>query len=773
MKSVSRFKKNCIRIALTAVLVSFFSLQSFAQLTGTYTIDHAGLGDYISFSAAADALKTQGISGWVVFNVTDGTYNETFRLNEIDGSSVANTITFQSQSQDSMKVIIKYTTTSPDNRYVFQLDSTDYITFKQLTFQSLGSDYPRILNINGTATNITIENCRFIGYNTTSSYDYYALIGSWNDPTENILIQNNVFSNGSLGVRIEGYNSSTLSTGTQILNNEFIDQSQHAIYLEYQDAPVVNSNIINMDRDPAYAIYLDYCNNALEVRKNKINVVQGDWGIFLDDCDGIDSERGLIANNFITIQANGNSNGIRIDNSNYQNIYHNSVYLTSGATGSYGAFYQTGGSNITVKNNIFANFGGNYAFNIRTPSAVTSDNNNYFATGNFLAYWNSPVEDLAALQVANSSDVNSVSVNPAFLSATDLHTTTFRLEGKGVAGTGITTDFDGVVRSSPPDIGADEFTGAGTALADTYTIGGTTGPTNFATFTKAVDSLNEVGISSSVIFNVADKYYEEQISILPIAGTDADNTVTFQSASGDSSKVEISFSSGSDNNYVVKLNGADYVTFRKMTISATNTDNSKVIMFAGSTRNDSILNCVINSDITSSTNNGAVDSYLANINNLVIANNLITGGKFGITMNSDNAAIIASGTKILNNEISDQGKSSARGINLRYHDSPEVSDNIINDADSYYYYSIYLQNCSYALKILRNKLTSDNTYGGIILNNCLGTITKRGLVANNFVDLAGTSTAYGIYTYSSNYQNIFYNTVRITSTSTSVRKSLF
>ncbi|MCK4699825.1 MAG: hypothetical protein KAT38_05810, partial [Bacteroidales bacterium] len=227
MKVTSSFQKAGFRIALITFLLTFFSLQNFAQLSGTYTIDPAG-GNFAannckSFTEAVDSLISQGISGAVTFNVADGTYNETFVLNEIIGSSVSNTITFQSQSQDSTKVIVNYTT-STNNRFVFQINGTDYVTFKQLTFQSLGSDYPIVLNINLTATNIIIENCRFIGYNTTSSYDYYTLIFSYDDQTDNILIQNNTFSNGSFGVRIEGYNSSTLSTGTQILNNEFIDQ---------------------------------------------------------------------------------------------------------------------------------------------------------------------------------------------------------------------------------------------------------------------------------------------------------------------------------------------------------------------------------------------------------------------------------------------------------------------------------------------------------------------------------------------------------------------
>ena len=113
MKSANSIFKISFRLALTAVLVSVFSFQSFAQLTGTYTINPAG-GSFAtknckSFGEAVDSLESQGVSGAVTFNVADGTYNERVTISQaIDGASAVNTITFQSQSLDSTAVVITY-----------------------------------------------------------------------------------------------------------------------------------------------------------------------------------------------------------------------------------------------------------------------------------------------------------------------------------------------------------------------------------------------------------------------------------------------------------------------------------------------------------------------------------------------------------------------------------------------------------------------------------------------------------------------------------------
>jgi len=778
MKSSGRYYKTKFRIALTAILLSFFCFQSFAQLSGTYTINPAG-GDFASDNCktvkeAIDSLHAQGVGGPVVFNIAEGTYNEQNQLNQVTGASSTNTITFQSADLDSTKVILTYASTGYNSNWTLRLNGADYVKLRKMTIAATNSSYARCIDINGTARYDTIENCQFYGYNTTSSSDYFTLIYSYDDNFQNLVIQNNLFANGSYGLRLEGSSSSVLSPGTEILNNEFFDQSQYGMWLEYHDAPVVNNNILELGKDPCFGIYFEYCDNAYEIQNNKITLTKGDFGIYLYRCDGAALSKGLIASNIVSIQGIGsNSCGIYLSECTYQNIYHNSVNLASTATGTgHGAFYLTAGANIDVRNNIFVNFGGYYAYNIRTTSAITNSNyNNYYSTGNFLAYWGANIDDLEALQTAQTDlrDTTSFSFNPNFLSVTDLHTTSFRLDDKGFD-VGIATDIDEEARTYP-DIGAYEFTGSGTALAGPYTIGGST--PDFVSFSDAVDSLFQVGISSSVIFNVRDFSYEEQIKIYPIDGSDFNNTVTFQSESGDSAAVEISYNSGSSNNYIVSLQGADYVSFKKMTFTALNNTYSSVIWFGGNANNDSILNCIINGEKTGTTTNGVVDSWRQNLDSIVIANNLITGAKYGIILNTDDVNVISSGTKIYNNKVSDQRGDGSYGIYLRMHDAPEVYDNIVDNSYGTNHYGINLRECPNSIKIYRNKITTNNSYGGIRIYLCVGTSTKRGLVVNNFIQVGGIVHARGICTYDSDFHNIYYNSVNITSTNSTEGRAFY
>src|SRR6185437_3512320 len=65
-----------------------------AGLSGTYSIDASGSGNYISFKAAVTDLTNYGVSGPVVFNVTATTYTEVVSVPSITGASASNTIIF-------------------------------------------------------------------------------------------------------------------------------------------------------------------------------------------------------------------------------------------------------------------------------------------------------------------------------------------------------------------------------------------------------------------------------------------------------------------------------------------------------------------------------------------------------------------------------------------------------------------------------------------------------------------------------------------------------
>ena len=766
--------KRLTSIALIFSLAILLSTRILGQMTGTYTVDPLSTGgfaakEFTSVKAAVDSLLLQGISGAVIINIADGEYTEQINMSHaITGSSAANTITFQSESGDSSKVIIKWNSTSSALNYVWLSTDPDYIIFRDLTFQALNSTYGILINIDGTSTNILVEHCRFIGYPTTAGYsDEHVLIRSFNDPTDKITIQNNFFQNCTVGVHFRGVNSSTLSPGLRILNNVFAGQREAAVYLQYQNAPVVNGNNINNGSDPSYGVYMYYCDNKLEIQNNKINLPTGYWGIFLEYCDATTLQEGLVVNNFVTLQGGDDASGIRLHNSNYHFIYHNSVLLTSTVNDyDWGCFHLYLGSNIKVRNNIFAHFGGYYAYNIRTASAVVeSDNNIYFAIGNSLGEWNDvPVADLATLQAANLTDGNSVSVNPAFFSAIDLHTKSSFVDGHG-ANVGVTTDIDGKTRTDY-DIGASEFTAPwGQALSGTYTVGGTS--PDFATLTAAIDSVCKLGVSSSVIFNIRSGSYTGQYIIYPVPGAGPGKTVTFQAESGDSTDVELSNNSGSTNNYVLKLYGADYITIKKLTLSSLSTTYAVVIDLVGNVTNDSISNCVINGDKTASNNNALIDTWERAIStNLVIYNNIISGGRIGILLSMNNQGL-AKGTVIKNNIISGQaGSSDPYGIYIRDHEAPVVTDNIVTNTTDIYFYGIHLEECTDELQVLRNKVSLSNSNCGIRLYRSVGTSAKRGLVANNFVVVGGTSYAYCIWTYDCDYQNIFNNSLRINSTST-------
>ena len=148
--------------------------------------------------------------------------------------------------------------------------------------------------------------------------------------------------------------------------------------------------------------------------------------------------------------------------------YFNSIYIGgtgNGISNSYG-YLKRDVPNETHKNNIYYNnrMGGTgYHYSIAntkiTSGTFTSDYNDLFTTGPVLAVWNTTNQaDISAWRTASGQDANSKSINPGFLSTTDLHPTASDFDGAGIAVTGITTDYAGILRGNPPDIGAYEFT---------------------------------------------------------------------------------------------------------------------------------------------------------------------------------------------------------------------------------------------------------------------------------------------------------------------------
>ena len=306
------------------------------------------------------------------------------------------------------------------------------------------------------------------------------------------------------------------------------------------------------------------------------------------------------------------------------------------------------------------------------------------------------------------------------------------------------------------------------ALSGTYTIGGTN--PDFETFNGAVAALNSEGVVDAVLFNVRNGTYTEQISLLPYAGPDVPNTVTFQSESGDSTAVVLQFSSNSTDNYTVDLKGADGITFRNMTIQATDLSFGRVLSIGDSANNNRIENCILQGINTSGFDDNLAVIYSGtslDINNSFVNNSILNGsaGMFYGGLNSTLAGL-ETGTIIDNNRFQNQ---SFVGLYVPNQNSIKIRNNIIEaNAAVDGGYGMYLENTEFMIEVSGNQIFgSSGGYTGIYLVYCDADSNNRGLIANNFIQLGGNGAwgTFGLYPDESTYQDFYHNNIHITNVS--------
>jgi hypothetical protein len=195
------------------------------------------------------------------------------------------------------------------------------------------------------------------------------------------------------------------------------------------------------------------------------------------------------SNNIITLGGNTATTvyGIYDAGSASQNssLYFNTVYingsLASGATTKSYCLYSSASSNTRdFRNNIFVNARStasgsskHYAayFNYAVNTNLTLGYNDYYApgTGGVLGYYNST--NKTALPIVTGLDGSSLAIDPAFSVPGGTAAVNYYPASAlpGVAGTGITTDYTGLTRTSPPKMGAlesDDYVWQGTVSTD-------------------------------------------------------------------------------------------------------------------------------------------------------------------------------------------------------------------------------------------------------------------------------------------------------------------
>ncbi|MCX6243595.1 MAG: T9SS type A sorting domain-containing protein [Bacteroidetes bacterium] len=503
--------------------------------------------------AIAD-LALLGVSGPVIFNLTDATYpSETFPIiiNAYTGASATNTVTIKpasgvnaSISGASASSLIKFNGAS----YLTIDGSNNGTSSQNLTLTNTtasGTTAVVWIGSNGTGagTNyITVKNCNLAnGFNIGTSYGIFAGassgLGTAGNDNDNLTLQNNNINTSYYGIWAQATSAAGQMDNLQMIGNS-IGSATSANYIGYSGINIAYAsgalisqntifNIITSVNWTPVGMTIGSGVVSSTISRNNINNVTwstaggyGGRGLYVNT--GNAASNLTIANNLLYVISgdgftgfsNSSPVGMYFDGTTGGlNIYHNSVYMsgnlsyTSATLTAAILFYTATITNINLRNNIFQNSMVNSVtsgsksyviFSATAPANFTQiDNNDYFDGGSqavlgFLPLY-SDITTLAAWQAATGKDVYSANVNPNFVSTTDLHTAKPRLNNGGVSIPAVTVDYTGATRTNPPDIGAYEYTLAMTGI---NTLSATAVGQTTATVNGNIDSNGEVAAMS-------------------------------------------------------------------------------------------------------------------------------------------------------------------------------------------------------------------------------------------------------------------------------------
>ncbi len=427
-----------------------------ALSAGTYTIGSGG--DYLTFTDAADVLNNCGISGPVEFIVEPGVYNESFRLYEIPGASDVNTVTFDGVNAD----LVKITDDASIQPAVIELQGTDHLTIKNLSIENTGISNAWGIHMQQGADYNRIESNRIIvpNYNwidnvcpvvaSNSEYDDY---GEGNN-VNFCVISGNTLMGGEAGIHLEGIDDpGSLMKGIEILNNDISGTKNYGIFIDNPDSLTISGNNIHnmVNYDAVGMCLLDPVNFYLDGN----NIISNYLGLYILNGNLTYTPAGTsnITNNMIYGK---NNYAVYLEEIKETNIFHNTC-------AGFGGMNISGIVNDDIRNNIFT-AENDYAFYSEDVLSGDIDYNLYYTpeTNTNFIYEAGDHPDLATWQSANTNiNVNSVEINPVFVSADDLHILSPFANDLGDNSVGITLDIDGDSRPASPsvtvDIGADEY----------------------------------------------------------------------------------------------------------------------------------------------------------------------------------------------------------------------------------------------------------------------------------------------------------------------------
>jgi len=589
-----------------------------AQMNGTYTIDNTlatGGTNYASFTAAVSALSTLGVNGAVTFAVGGNqTFTEQINIPQITGASATNTITFN--GNNATLTYGGQTATAP---WTMRMNGADHFTFKNLNINATGTTYGIAAYFYDGANHNTIDSCTLeVPANTlldehvpliftTHPTIYDVFSGGTGSACDSNAILNSIVESGRYTIYQRGKIGDSC-IGNSFVNNQLKDAESDAFVSYYSTHSLLQENEIWSPTRTIFSgfvsgIYMLSSCTHFTIEQNHVHDVRQLAPSNTNAMVGMEiyGSHHIIRNNLIeSIKSNGNQTALAVFSDNSL-VAHNTIVLDDGNASTSVAYgiSNLGSTNQILNNNIAItrNTSGDKTGLYYTTLPATSDNNNVFVSGAGINYYGrnggTNITTLAAWKIATLLDANSLAVDPQFLNPAILdYTPSNAALQAGTPIATITDDINGFPRpTSAPTMGAFEASCAN-PLAGTYTINNTlpASATNFNSFNIARKALCVCGISGPVVFNVAaNQSFTEQVDFCEVVGASATNTITFNG-----NNATLTYGGGNvAAPWTMRMNGADYFTFKNLNISATGTTHAVAAYFYNAANHNTIDSCTL------------------------------------------------------------------------------------------------------------------------------------------------------------------------------------
>ncbi|MGE3800446.1 MAG: right-handed parallel beta-helix repeat-containing protein [Candidatus Kapaibacterium sp.] len=692
-----------------------------AQLSGSYQVGPKG--DFETLAKAAEALNEKGVDGATRFLIVSGRYEEQFRISKVRGASRQNPITFESESGNPKDVTIFYQhigATANNNEHVIRIDTTDFVTIKNLTIENPGEIYGTGIRVAGSAS-VTIRNAIIaMTPNPRFAQPLNSAVHLFDTP--NIVVENCQLSGGYAGVNGTGLSNTTRTLNGRIEGNNMTHGipglGGGGILMQHWNGLEIRRN--RFSATDGVGIYLDNCNDGLHVEQNRITLRPERFGtaITMQACDG-QEKRNLVANNLILVidsdTATGVS-GIAMNGCRKTDIFYNTVHLSNSNTRQLQSttnvaisLFSFGNDSLRIFNNIFTNMRGREAIVYPIGSVIyESDFNNIYTTGDILgrtSAGNFPTLD--SLQQSQGIELNSHSVSPCYSLRTDLHTNSETLDNAGIPLAEVTVDIDGNPRDpSTPDIGAYEYSSSPSGLSGTYTIGK---GGDYETFGEGLEDLHTRCVMGPVDFAFLDGEYTIYETINEIPGTSEENILTIRSESEDANDVLLRQTASFilNRTHLLRLRNVDYLHIRDLTFQFDDsTYTGTTIRFVGEADHVSITENIFDGSLAdNSVMIFAGEDALTD--SISIERNQFIGGVSGIRLNrcfgfncTEDDRVF--GARIIGNTFrrADTSRAFQSPISIYYHDAPIIYGNDIESIGS----GIILNECSGPLQVTSNRI---------------------------------------------------------------------